>query len=59
MFIIFGMLYTNAILATCSIDTVMSLVIRTKLISGVRILWNTLINDFSQKEGGLAESFHN
>ena len=34
----------------------MSLIIRTKLNnfnSGVRILWNTLINNFSQKGGGV------
>ena len=36
------------------VSTVVSVIIRTKLnvISGVRLLWNTSINDFSRKGGG-------
>ena len=47
---------TTAHIAHMQIHTIMTLIIRTKLnnfISGVRILWNTLINDFSPEKGGV------
>ena len=40
--------------------TAMSLIIRTKLnyhlLSGIQILWNTLISDFSRKRGGCSDN---
>ena len=38
------------------IVTVMSLIIQTKFISGLQIVWHTLINDFSRKAGGCSNN---